>query len=139
MASRPYVSHLTPDQLKHERPGQCQFTNTSLSRVSSTTSTQRAPGRRSDEPGPGRDDQWPVGANEYRAERFDGAPIGLAVLLEFREVMVEGGVDHAVRSGRARAQSLRVCNVSAMNLRASSGQRFGGRVRTRKAKHLMAR
>ena len=92
-----------------------------------------------EQPGPGGDDQGAVGASERSAERLDGAPIDLAILLEFREVVDEGGVDHAVRLGRSAAQAFQVFKIAAMHLGAGGDERLGARIRASKTEHLMAR
>ena len=102
-----------------------------------SSSVARRPGV--EQPGPGGDDQGAVGARERGAERLDGAPIDLAVLLELREVVDEGGVDHAIRHGRAAAQAFQVFEVASMHLGTGGDERLGARIRASEAEHLMAR
>ena len=86
----------------------------------------------------GGDEQRAVGAFEHRAERLDGAPVRRAVFGEFREIVVEGGMDHAIRPGCSAAQTVQILDVAAKHLGAAGGERPGARLRTRQAKHLMA-
>ena len=66
-------------------------------------------------PGPGRDDQRPVRSNKRAAEGLNGTPVLLAIRNEIREVVVEGGVDHAVRLGRPAAQTFQVFKIPPMH------------------------
>ena len=86
--------------------------------------------------GPGGDDQRAVGARERVAERLDGAPIDLADRLESREVVDEGGVNHAVRCGRSTPQAVEVFEIDPMDLGACGGERRGARIRAGEAEHL---
>ncbi len=67
-------------------------------------------------PGSGRDDQGTIRAGERGAERLDRAPIRLTVNLEFREVVNEGRVDHAVGGGRSAAQAREIIERTAMHI-----------------------
>src|ERR1700730_1340504 len=49
------------------------------------------------DPGAGGDDQGASRANECGAEGLDGVPIRLTARLPPREVVDEGGMDHAIR------------------------------------------
>ena len=53
--------------------------------------------------------------------------------------MIEGGVDHAIRVVCSAAQAFEVLDIASMHLGAGSGERRGGRIRTNKPEHLMAR
>ncbi len=83
--------------------------------------------------GSGGDDQGAVRSGERGAESLDGAPVPLANLHELREVVVEGGVDHAVRLGRPAAQTLQVFQIPSMNLGPAAS-----RIRPSQSEHLMA-
>ena len=85
------------------------------------------------------DKQGAIRASEDSAKRLDGAAVHLAVLREFREIMIERRVDHPICGGGAIAQAWQIVEIAAMRLRAEGGKRFGRRVRADKAKHLMAR
>lgn len=61
-----------------------------------------------------------------------------ANFLEFREVVDEGGVDHAIGRGDATPQAFQILKITPMHLRAGSGERLGCRVRASQSKHLMA-
>jgi hypothetical protein len=58
--------------------------------------------------------------------------------LEFREVVVEGGVDHGIRLRGAAPQALQIRERPAMNLGARRGERLRALVRASEAKHVMA-
>ena len=47
-------------------------------------------------PGSGADDQGALRAGKRRAESPNGAPVDLAILLKFGEVMDESGVNHGI-------------------------------------------
>ena len=86
----------------------------------------------------GRHEQRTVGAFEHGADRLDGALVLRAVLREFREVVVEGGVDHGIRLGGAAPQAVQIRERAAMNLGARRGERLRSLVRAGQAEHLMA-
>ena len=86
-----------------------------------------------------RDDQRRVGTSQCLAKCFDDLPIDLTVSLEFREVVIERRMDHAIGGGRAAAQAVEIFQIAAMHLSARSEKRLGAGVGTRKSKHLMAR
>ena len=88
--------------------------------------------------GPGGDDYGSVRANERGAERLDGLPVHLAIRREFREVVVKGGVDNAVRGRCSAAQALEILERTAMNVGPGRGKGCGGRIRARKANYLMS-
>jgi hypothetical protein len=88
---------------------------------------------------PGGDEQGAVGAFEHGTERLDGAPVHLAVFREFREVVVEARVDHAIRRGRATAQALEIFKRTAMDLPACRGELHRTCLRPGEAEHLMTR
>ncbi len=76
----------------------------------------------------GGDNQGAVRAGERGAESLDGVPICLADFLEFREVVDETGVNHAIRHGCSAAQAFQVFKITSMHLGASGGKRLGGRI-----------
>ena len=86
-----------------------------------------------------RDDQGPVGPGERAAQGLDGEPVLLAIGHEVREVMVERGVDHAVRPRRPRAQTPRVFETPPVHLDARGLQGPGPGVRPRQPEDPMAR
>jgi hypothetical protein len=90
------------------------------------------------QPGAGCDDQWSVGADENRAERLDHAAVVLTVRREFREVVIEGQVDEAVRAGSPSLEAVQVFNRPAMDLGTRSSQRHGLFIRTAETEDLMA-
>jgi hypothetical protein len=55
-------------------------------------------------------------------------PIYVTVLLEFREVVDKGGVNHGIRRGCSTAEAFRVFKITPMNLGTSGGQRLGARI-----------
>jgi hypothetical protein len=85
------------------------------------------------------DEQGAIRAFEHSAKRLDGAAVHLAVLREFREIMIECSVDHPICGSSAIAQAWQIVEIAAMRLRAENGKRFRRRVRADKTKHLMAR
>ena len=88
--------------------------------------------------GPGGHDRWPLGARKSRAERLDDPSIVLTVCDEFREVVVEGQVDDAVRSSGRLLEAVQILERPAIDL--GAGGRQGRRlfIRTAEAQHLMA-
>jgi hypothetical protein len=66
-------------------------------------------------------------------------PVDLAVSLEFREVVDEGGVDHSFRGGRSATQAFEVFKITAMDLRTGGNQRLGARIRASKTEHAVSR
>jgi hypothetical protein len=91
------------------------------------------------EQGAGSDEQGAVRASERGAERLDGAPIRLGGSRVVREVVNEGGVDHAIRSGRSRVQALEIFERTAVDIGSCPGKGRGSRVRAGEAEHLMPR
>jgi hypothetical protein len=87
---------------------------------------------------PGGDDQGPVRSGERATERFDGAPVLLAIRHEFREVVVEGGVDQAVRFRRPAAQTVEVFKIPSVCLGSRGNERAGARIRPRQSEDPMA-
>ena len=80
---------------------------------------------------PGASSATPEVTISGRSEPSSTAPIAsmarsvvLAVLREFREVVVEGGVDHAIRLGGAAPEAVQVLERAAMDLGARRGQRL---------------
>jgi hypothetical protein len=55
-----------------------------------------------------------------------------------REVVVEGGVDHAVRRGRAATQAIKIFERAAMDRSAGGGERLPTDIRAREAEHPMS-
>ena len=92
-----------------------------------------------DERHAGGDHERSARALERSAERLDGAPIGLARLLDLGEVVDVGGVDHAVRLLRAAAQAVEVLERAAVDLGAGALERRGSLVRAGEADHLVPR
>src|SRR5580700_1122550 len=52
--------------------------------------------------------------------------------------MDEGGVDHAIRSGRSATQALQILKIASMHLDTSGDERLCARIRACEAEHLMA-
>src|ERR1700677_4857010 len=90
-------------------------------------------------PNPGADNQGAIRAGKRRTKSLDGAPVYLTVGRELREIVDEGGVDHAVRHRGSDAQTLQVFKMPSMHLSARGGKRFCTRIRASKSKHPMAR
>ena len=65
-------------------------------------------------------------------------PVNLAVLLEFREVVDEGGVNYGIRAGCSAAQAFQIFEITSMHLGAGGGQRLCARIGACKTEHLMA-
>src|SRR4029077_11336990 len=80
-----------------------------------------APPPRRQQTGPGGDDQAALRARERGTGCWDDAPIGFAVLVEPREVVVEGGVIPAVRASRSALQAVEICKRAAVDLGGSRG------------------
>ncbi|ESY89879.1 hypothetical protein X741_28830 [Mesorhizobium sp. LNHC229A00] len=74
------------------------------------------------------DHQRPVGAGECLTERGDDTAVLFAILGEPRKIMVERGVDHGFRLGRAVAQALGILEGSPIHLGTGGSQRLGTRV-----------
>jgi hypothetical protein len=53
--------------------------------------------------------------------------------------MVERGVNHPIRRGRATPQAVQIIKIAPMRLGASGGQRLCALIRASETKHLMAR
>jgi hypothetical protein len=81
----------------------------------------------------------PIGARERGAERFDCVPIWLAVSREFREAMVERGVNDAIRHGCSGAQALQVFNIASMDLSAGGNKSFRTSIRAGQSEYPMTR
>jgi hypothetical protein len=63
--------------------------------------------------------------------------IGLAVFLKSREVVNEGGVDHAIRCSRSAAQAREIVERAALNGGPYRGKRGGSRIRPSEAEYLV--
>ena len=74
---------------------------------------------------PGGDDQRPIRTFKRVAHHLDGTLVCLTVLRKLREVVIEGGLNDAVRHGCPTAQASQVFQISSMHLSASSDQRRG--------------
>ena len=83
---------------------------------------------RKEEPGSGGDDQEAIRASERGAESLDGMPICLAVSHEFREIVVEGGMNHGIGHRCTTAQAFQISKITSMDLGASGGKRLRGRI-----------
>lgn len=70
-----------------------------------------------DEAGSRGDDEGIVGAFQYVAHRFDSAFVDLPVLREFREIVDEGEMDHAVGFLCAALEAVEILQRAAMNYR----------------------
>jgi hypothetical protein len=66
-------------------------------------------------------------------------PIGLAVRFEFREVVIERGVDHTITSGCSAADTFNIVERTAMNVSARGFKRRYGSVRAGKPKNFVTR
>ena len=80
-----------------------------------------------------------IGAFERAAKRLDGAPVRLADFREFREIMDEGRMDHAVARLRAGGEVLGVRKVAPVRLGAHPRQGVDGGVVSRETQHFMPR
>jgi hypothetical protein len=81
--------------------------------------------------------QRTIGALEGFAECLDGAPVGGAVLGEFREIMVEGRVDHGVRLSRTALQAFEIIERAVMGFSAGRRQLICSFLRAGEAQHLV--
>src|SRR4029077_786538 len=95
------------------------------------------PPPRRQQTGPGGDAQAAPRARERGAERRDDAPIGLTVLLEPREVVVERGMNHAVRGGRSALQAVEISERAAVDVGACRGEGRRRRIRAREAEYVV--
>jgi hypothetical protein len=84
------------------------------------------------------DEQGTIGAFERIAERLDRQSVLRAILGEFREVVDEGRVDHAVGCGRAAAQPVQILDGAAVHLGARCRKRCGSLVRPGEPEHGVA-
>jgi len=80
------------------------------------------------ERGPGCDDQGTVGSSERRGESLNGVPIRFADFFEFREVMDETGVNHAIRGGGSTPEAVRILRITPMDPGTSGCKGLGGSV-----------
>ena len=87
----------------------------------------------------GGDEERAVRPRERGAEGLNGAPVDRRVRVKLREVMDEGGVNHAVGCRGARAQAVQVLERPAMHLGPGSDERVGAGLRACQTEHLMAR
>ena len=76
-------------------------------------------------PRAGSDDQGSIRAGKCSAESLNRTSVDLTVLFEFREVVDEGGVNHAVTGACSLSQALQVFDITSMHLRTSGDQRLG--------------
>lgn len=72
------------------------------------------------------------------AERLDGAPVGGAVLREFREIVVESRVDHGVRLSGTALQTSQVVERAVMDFGTGCRQLIRSLVGAGEAEHLVA-
>src|SRR5215467_10129861 len=89
--------------------------------------------------GSGGGDQRAVGSGESLAKRSDSALIFFGARRVIREIVDEGGVDHAVRCGSSAAQAFKILERTAVHFGARRFERLGGGSRARETEHLMAR
>jgi hypothetical protein len=87
-----------------------------------SSSVARRPGATSSVPE--GDDQKTIGPGKRGTEGLDRAPVVLAVLLKFREVVVKGQVNHTIRPGRAAFQAFQVFEGTSMHFGADRGKRL---------------
>src|SRR5258708_17085511 len=87
----------------------------------------------------GSHEQWPVRTSELGSERLNGAPVRFGGRSVVIEVMDEGRVNHAVRSGRSAAKAFEVLERAAMHLSPSGDKRFSSCIRASEAEYLMTR
>jgi hypothetical protein len=66
-------------------------------------------------------DEGAVRAGQRRPQSFHGLALVFAILLEFRKVVVEAGVNQAIGSTGSGAQTVQVQKVAAMDRGASGG------------------
>ena len=83
--------------------------------------------------------QRPVGTFEPGAEGLDGALVQLTVLHEFREVVVEAGVNRAGRHGGSAAQALEIRKMAAMHLGGGGFNELSARLGTAQTDYMMPR
>ena len=90
---------------------------------------------------PEGDDERPIGTGEYLGECLYGPAIRIGSTLEVpREchVVVEGQVDHPVRSGRCTSQAVEIIERAAMDLCPGCVEGSGRGIRAGQADDLMA-
>lgn len=92
---------------------------------------------RRDEARSGGDDERLVRAYQHIAHGFDGGLVDRTILREFREIMDEGQMDHAVRVPCAALQAFEVLQRAAMDFRAQFPKRPDVLFRAREADDLM--
>jgi hypothetical protein len=63
--------------------------------------------------------------------------ICLTVSFEFREVVVKGRVNHAIRHGGSTAEAFED-KITSMHVSASGGKRLGGRIRASETEYLIS-
>ena len=91
------------------------------------------------EQGPGSNHERAAGPRERLAEGFDGARLGPSGDRVVKEIMDEGGVNHAIRVGCSTPQAVQFFERTAMRLGPCCGKGRSTRIRASKAEHLMAR
>src|SRR5450830_706514 len=88
--------------------------------------------------GPGGDDERTVGTGERGSHRLNGFPVGFAVCDKLREVVVEGGMDDAVRHGCSTVQAVQVFQIASKHFGTRRHQGLGACFRSAQSKYLMA-
>jgi hypothetical protein len=86
----------------------------------------------------GGDQQGAVGAFKHGAEGLDGAPVRGTVFREFREVVIEGCVDYAVRCGRPGPEGVQLLERTAIDLGAGRSEGRRARIGAGETDQLMA-
>jgi AcrR family transcriptional regulator len=102
----------------------------------------RGQAARREQGGPRGHDERPSGSGECFAERRDGLPVGAGGgrgVARRGEIVDVGGVDHAVRFGRAGAQAVQVGQGAAVYLGTRGRYRCGGLVRAGQAGDVVPR
>jgi len=90
---------------------------------------------------PGGDDERSVRAHKRLAECLDGPAIRVGSALEVPregDVVLEGEVDHAIRSGSCTAQGVEVVDRAALHLCPGGGEDSGRGIRASQPDDLMA-
>ena len=86
----------------------------------------------------GSNHEQPIRAGEFFAERFDRAPVLLAIFDEAREIVVEAAMDDAIGLRGPAPEAICIFEAAIVRFGASGQQRRGAFFRSGQAKNRMA-